>query len=195
MISCQVIEDLLPLVQDGVASAESAALVQEHCAHCSACRALWERTPPPALPESQPGAQRNGKPGAQPGACPEDPAGAALAERRLLRRLRQRLCLPLLGLLALGVCLGVGLSGTAGQFYNLLLMPLAGGLGYGLLGRRGWPVLPAAVWGLTGLSCLLPPFHPLGSLLLYGGLYALLALLGELAAGLLHYACKGECKR
>ena len=33
--------DLMPLVQDGVASPESEALVQAHMAVCPACRALW----------------------------------------------------------------------------------------------------------------------------------------------------------
>lgn len=36
--SCAVIQDLLPLVVEGMASPDSQALVQAHLAHCPACR-------------------------------------------------------------------------------------------------------------------------------------------------------------
>ncbi|MUT97691.1 MAG: hypothetical protein EP147_19310 [Subdoligranulum sp.] len=39
-IPCAVCRDLMPLVQDGVASPESEALVKAHLAACPACRAL-----------------------------------------------------------------------------------------------------------------------------------------------------------
>ena len=38
-IPCAVCRDLMPLVQDGVASPESEALVKAHLAACPACRA------------------------------------------------------------------------------------------------------------------------------------------------------------
>ena len=36
--NCEVIRDLLPLVQDGVASEASCRMVQEHLEECEACR-------------------------------------------------------------------------------------------------------------------------------------------------------------
>ena len=48
-IPCAVCRDLMPLVQDGVASPESEALVQAHMAVCPACRALWQGTDDPAI--------------------------------------------------------------------------------------------------------------------------------------------------
>ena len=50
-IPCAVCCDLMPLVQDGVASPESEALIQAHMAVCPACRALWQGTDDPAMPE------------------------------------------------------------------------------------------------------------------------------------------------
>lgn len=41
-ISCEVVEDLLPLYVDGVASEESRRLVEEHAAECENCRRLLE---------------------------------------------------------------------------------------------------------------------------------------------------------
>ena len=37
-LSCDVIRDLLPLYADRAASADTAALVEEHLASCPACR-------------------------------------------------------------------------------------------------------------------------------------------------------------
>lgn len=177
MISCKIIGDLLPLVQDGVASEESEALVRAHCASCPHCRALWE--------------------GKEAVPCAETPSAAgftAREEQALLRRVRQRAYLPLSALLVLGACVGVGLSGTMGQFYNLALMPLVGVCGYALFRWRGCLLAPAAVLALSLLTAFLPQSGPLSSPLLYGLLYAVLVLAGELAAGLLHYAVKGEGK-
>ena len=42
MIKCDVIQDLLPLYQDKVASAESASLIEEHIKHCPNCRAYFD---------------------------------------------------------------------------------------------------------------------------------------------------------
>lgn len=50
-IPCAVCRDLMPLVQDGVASPESEALVQAHMAVCPACRALWQGADEPTTPE------------------------------------------------------------------------------------------------------------------------------------------------
>lgn len=39
-ISCNIIQDLIPLVNDGVASEESMQLVMEHCQECKTCQEL-----------------------------------------------------------------------------------------------------------------------------------------------------------
>ena len=42
MLKCEVIEDLLPLVKDGVASQESERLVMEHIQTCDNCRKEYD---------------------------------------------------------------------------------------------------------------------------------------------------------
>lgn len=42
-LSCKVIQDLIPLYQDGICSEESKALVEEHLAQCENCRALLKK--------------------------------------------------------------------------------------------------------------------------------------------------------
>ena len=41
-ITCDMCMDLMPLVQDGVASADSAAAVEDHIKDCPECRAVYE---------------------------------------------------------------------------------------------------------------------------------------------------------
>ena len=74
-IPCAVCRDLAPLVADGVASADSAALVRAHLAACPSCAAEW-----PALAAGT---------GAPPAA--ETPLPAGPDDARVLRRLRRRL--------------------------------------------------------------------------------------------------------
>ena len=49
-IPCAVCRDLIPLVQDGVASPESEALVKAHLQTCPECRTLWQAGGGQALP-------------------------------------------------------------------------------------------------------------------------------------------------
>ena len=45
-ISCDICMDLMPLVQDGVASEDSVLAVKAHIASCPECRALYQDPPP-----------------------------------------------------------------------------------------------------------------------------------------------------
>lgn len=49
-VPCNVIRDLLPLYHDGVASAETAALVEEHLKDCDACQEAYHRLQDDSLP-------------------------------------------------------------------------------------------------------------------------------------------------
>ncbi|WP_028042061.1 zf-HC2 domain-containing protein [Candidatus Stoquefichus massiliensis] len=42
---CRIVRDLIPLVNDGVASQESQEFVEMHCLTCSDCRALLDELP------------------------------------------------------------------------------------------------------------------------------------------------------
>ena len=49
-IPCAVCRDLIPLVQDSVASPESEALVKAHLQTCPECRTLWQGAGPATKP-------------------------------------------------------------------------------------------------------------------------------------------------
>ena len=42
-VTCKVIQDLLPLYHDGVASPDTAALVEEHLKDCEACQEVYHK--------------------------------------------------------------------------------------------------------------------------------------------------------
>ena len=170
-IPCAVCRDLMPLVQDGVASPESEALVKAHLAACPACRALWQGAP--AVPELP---------------APDD--------GKILQKLRRRYSTHLLLLAFVGIAAGVALGYTGSANWVILLLPLVWGVltyrdtGMGrplLLFTLGLAVLDAIVKQLVFLESF-----SIGNFLfnLASGcvLYATLGGIGWLIGWLLHYA-------
>lgn len=180
-MECGVIQDLIPLVADGVACPESERLVREHAETCEVCRAALEAcsagdTPIPVLQDVEPD------------------------DRRVLARIRGGL-LAAGGLFLLaGVLLGVILTDSAGVFYNFLLMPVVGILGY-LLFRGKWYLAAAGVAALSFLGVFLQgvlesglKIWTLQNALIYAVIYTFLALLGMTIAALLCFAFRREKK-
>ena len=172
-IPCAVCRDLMPLVQDGVASPESEALVKAHLAACPACRALRQGADAPAVPELP---------------APDD--------GKILQKLRRRYSTHLLLLAFVGIAAGVALGYTGSANWVILLLPLVWGVltyrdtGMGrplLLFTLGLVVLDAIVKQLVFLESF-----SLGNFLfnLASGcvLYAALGSIGWLIGWLLHYA-------
>lgn len=152
-ISCQVCMDLMPLVMDGAASAESRAAVEAHVARCPACAALYGSQPP------QPDARQ--------------------ALGRLLRRARLFCAL----LMMFGICFGLGLTASSDMFYNALIMPAVGALGYVIFRWRALYALPCLLLAAHGLAALLR-LLPAGEVL-WTVVYSPFALAGVLLAWLL----------
>lgn len=178
-LPCDICRDLLPLVRDGVASEESRRAVEEHVAHCEACRELWgEEAPPPPL-----------------------------HRERVLGRIRRRLYAWQGAMTAAGLILGMVLANTGQAGYNILLLPVLGAVAQWLSPRRArW--LPLLVWGLITAVTLWSNagyllgrlaewdwynfFAILGLSILYGLLLGALCALGTLAAALFRYALRKE---
>lgn len=178
-LPCDICRDLLPLVRDGVASEASRRAVEEHVAHCEACRELWgEEAPPPPLHRD-----------------------------RVLGRIRRRLYAWQGAMTAAGLILGMVLANTGQAGYNILLLPVLGAVAQWLSPRRArW--LPLLVWGLITAVTLWSNagyllgrlaewdwynfFAILGLSILYGLLLGVLCALGTLAAALFRYALRKE---
>ena len=184
-IPCAVCRDLAPLVADGVASAESEALVRAHLEVCPACAAEWpelcaegERPDHADVPETVP--------------LPDD----IRVLRRLHRKLNRRSAL----LLTAGA-LGGALLTYSNRFNSIILFfPLVCGV-FSWQRDPAWRVLPVLTFLCTaGMALVLDAWqHSYTNIwaAVRGGLWmgvisAALCLIGALAGRLFAYAFKKE---
>ena len=122
--NCEVIRDLLPLVQDGVASEASCRMVQEHLEECEACRTFCISEPIKTPDET--------------------------LDRRLVKSVRKAFFFVGMALLLIGAAVGVALTDSMGMFYNFILMPGVGMLGYWLFRGKSFFV-PLGIFLLSYL--------------------------------------------
>ncbi len=170
-ISCEVCVDLMPLVQDGIASEDSCHAVKSHIRDCPRCRALFQGELP-KLPDSE----------------------------LILKKFRKQLQLFGGLILLAGIFFGVSLSWGSGVFYNCLIMPVIGVVGYCLFRWRAVYFLPCVLFVLHLVLAFLGRIQ--GQLTLWGEvfstaffwscIYSVFAGVGVLIAGLLHFALKKE---
>lgn len=167
-ITCQICTDLMPLVQDGIASDDSCQALRRHTESCPACRALFQGEPPAS--------------GSQDALW-----------QKTLGQIKRRLQLLAVMALMCGMFLGLGLTGNSGMFYNTLLMPVIGILGYCLFRWRALYAIPLLLLLLHPIANLAAVFlegEPLDflSIAAFTGIYSIFALAGTLIAGLVHFA-------
>lgn len=179
-LPCAICRDLLPLVQDGVASPESEAAVRAHLQTCPACRALWPEAGEDAVPAP----------------LPDD--------EKVVRRLRQRINGWLLAFITAGLVLGLACSrsNVASGLLFVLIFPFVTGVTYWWGGRtwRAVPPVAAVLWAVFNLVGTRGHFvpEPAGTLAWIGwavmgaAVTAILCLVGALAAALLKYAFGGD---
>ena len=182
-VSCAVVQDLMPLVRDGVASADSEALVQAHIESCADCRALWD-----ALPAAS--------------AAPAQPDDAAV-----LKTVRTHVRLWLLVVVVVGLALGMAVL-NSGRATGLLfvIFPLTCGIAcwFDDVIWKMVPVFAAAIvliQSLPSLFTMMDYTTPASALFSYfqgvwmpASLLAVICLVGALTASLLRYAVKGKGK-
>ncbi len=165
-ISCEMCMDLMPLVRDGIASEDSRRAVELHIRACPDCASVFE------------------------GEVPQ-PSDAKKSLERIQRKARTFSAM----LLMFGVFYGLGLTAGSGLFYNVIIMPLVGGLGYYLFRWRALYIIPALLFvthiaanalGLGEEHLIFP------SLIMWTGIYCAAALVGFVIAALLHFAFKKE---
>lgn len=170
-INCEICRDLIPLVRDGVASAESEDAVRAHANGCNECALLLDGKLIPAVP----------------------PSGSP----RVLLRVKRRLTVLYAVLMMLGVFFGLSITASDEMFFNCLIMPIAGVCGYLVFRWKSLFALPVILF----VSCLMVNavcFFVRGqedldlvSLLLFTFIYSLFALGGIIIAMLLHFAFGG----
>lgn len=173
-LSCNIIEDLIPLVQDDIAHKESIQLVRTHVKDCQSCKELMA---------------------SMEGEYVED---YSIDDKEIVKDIRKKIFTIQLAILVVGTIIGVGLTNTMGMFYNLTIMPLLGGLSIFLLDRR-WYIAPLIIIVLTYLWQVAVLIITEGFMwdILYGalilsGIYGALLLIGAIIAFLLRFAFRKE---
>ena len=165
-ITCDVCMDLMPLVQDGVASDDSRDAVQHHMEHCPSCRSFYEGQAPVPVKKSA-----------------------------VLEQLSRKIQLASAMVLMFGVLFGLMLTAGSGIFYNALIMPCIGAIGYYLFRWRGLYLIPGILFvthSVINVLGLGEEFLNLPTLLMWTGLYCVFALIGFVIAALLHFVFRKE---
>jgi len=165
-ISCDMCIDLIPLVQDGVASNDSRNAVLLHLQECPDCRALYEG---------------------------EIPAPSNTKE--LLSKVKRRAQVFSAMIMMFGIFYGLMLTAGNGIFQNVIIMPIIGGIGYYLFRWKALIIVPPLLFvthvftnamGLGG-----EVLEPMG-VIMWTLIYCGVALVGFVIAALLHFVFRKE---
>lgn len=160
--------DLMPLVNDGVASDDSRTAVEQHISKCERCRCFHENTE-----SSQ--------------------ANADKAFSKLLKKTRTFSLL----LLMFGIFFGLGLTAGEDMFYNSVIMPLIGVVGYMVFKWKAVYIVPLLLFAADVLMFIPQLIAGAGwvdfySLIVWTTIYCALAVLGVIISWLLHFALRKE---
>lgn len=167
-IPCAVYEDLLPLVQDGLASVESKILVEEHEKTCPNCGASKVDT------------------------------STKMDETRILQKIKLQIISLAFIPLVIGIFFGVNFGITQHMFNNIWLMPLLGGISAIIYRKKSlWLLLVVFVVSSIyhALPIHYDENYQLIYILAsiqWGSIYAGLFLLGQIIVSLFAFALKKE---
>ena len=167
-ITCDMCIDLMPLVQDGVASDDSVEAVTQHLKSCPDCSALFE------------------------GQIPEP-----TKSNQILKKLQNKIYLFMGMILMFGVFFGLSLTASSNLFLNTLIMPFVGLIGYYMFRLKAVYLVPCLLFVTHMLTNAVNLFRGMEhldfpSVLAWSGIYSIFAVLGVVIAGLIHIAFKKE---
>ena len=171
-ITCDICKDLMPLVKDGIASEDSCLAVKEHVKECEACKQLLESE----IAET---------------------SEVNMDLELELGKLKRKLQIFSVVLMMFGVFFGLSLTASEEMFYNSLIMPVIGVLGYVIFRWKAVYQIPVL---LLVMQCLINflglargmEYMPVMAIVMWVGIYTIFVELGVLVAGLLHFAFRKE---
>lgn len=113
-ISCDVCLDLIPIVKDNVASQASKKLVEEHIELCEECKELYNSFENEEI---------------------------MIDDTNVIKKIKKQIFIFTLAMIVIASMVGLALSETMGMFYNILIMPSIGILGYFALKDKSYLIL------------------------------------------------------
>lgn len=167
-ISCNVCMDLIPLVQDGIASADSREAVEQHISKCESCAACYSGEIPPVADTD-----------------------------KLITDVRRKVQFFFIMLLMFGIFFGLGLTASSELFYNSLIMPIVGVFGYVIFRWKSLYAVPLLLLFTNVISFVLNVIRGIEEIGMYSrvmwtGIYSIFVVVGIVIAGLIHYAFRKE---
>ncbi|MGL4912287.1 MAG: zf-HC2 domain-containing protein [Romboutsia sp.] len=177
-ISCDICMDLMPLVKDGVASEDSCNAVTEHINQCEECKKIFEEIPNNNI---------------------------EFDDKKVISKIKNRLIVAGLILILVGSIIGVILSESENMFYNVLIMPIIGGVSYFVLRKKSY-VVPLIMFGFVYVYHFIKYIFELEEInvnqiislvpmpLMWSIVYSCLCALGILIGFLLYIAFRREKK-
>lgn len=167
-MTCDICMDLIPLVQDGIASEDSRKAVEEHVKHCADCAAYYSGEMLPSV-------------------------DAKKIWEKIMRKVR----ISFVAILMFGIFFGLSLTADAEMFYNSLLMPVIGAVGYVIFRWHALYVVPLLMLVTNCLSLVLSMLRGVEHLdfasgVMWVAIYSIFVAVGVVIAGLLHFAFRRE---
>ena len=126
-ISCDICLDLIPLVEDGIASEDSSVAVLNHIKECESCSEFYD------------------------GEGYEEPK---MNDKKIISKIKKQVYSAAIVTIVLGAILGIALTDGIGMFYNILIMPTIGALGYFAFSNKSY-YLPLTIFGFVYIWLLI----------------------------------------
>ena len=167
-ITCDICMDLMPLVQDNVASTDSMTSVKQHLETCTKCRAMFEGQIPIPCDSNQ-----------------------------MIKKVQRKMHIFMSMILMFGVFFGLSLTASSELFFNSLIMPILGCIGFYLFRWKALYIMPALLLithFLTNTFGFIRNLEHLdiASLFIWTSIYSFFSILGTIIVGLIHFALRKE---
>lgn len=184
-ITCDICMDLMPLVQDGVASEDSENAVMKHISECESCKKIYDEmyTNNKNITEDNKNSQI-----INPQSINIDKA-AKKVEKKINKYLGM--------IIIFGIFFGLSLTASEEMFLNSFIMPIIGVFGYYLFRWKAAYTIPCIIvisnFIINGIGFLRGVEHlDIMSMVMWGAIYSLFAIIGTIIAGLLHFGLRKE---
>lgn len=175
-LNCSIIRDLLPLYVEGLASEESAELINEHIKSCPECQKELE-------------AMKSGV---------HTPDMAEIKEgstplKKIMQKLNMRISFLTYGVIVFFILFGFSLTGGSDVMYNSLIMPIVGVFGYVVFGWRAVYKMPILLFVIDFCASLFNMVSfDLYEVFMWTIIYGMFVMVGIAIAFLFHFALRKE---
>lgn len=179
-ITCDICMDLMPLVRDGVASEDSENAVMKHISDCEDCKKIYDEM------------YINNK-----SIIEDDDIPKSINIDKAAKKVEKKINKYLGMIIMFGIFFGLSLTASEEMFLNSFIMPIIGAFGYYLFCWKAAYTVPCIIvisnFIINGIGFLRGVEHlDIMSMIMWGSVYSLFAIIGTIIAGLLHFGLRKE---